>query len=153
MSDQNAFHFSGRLTRDVQLSYTPSQTAVADVGVAIGRKYKDKDEVVFLDLRIWGAMAETWNKYFRKGSFVIASGRLAMDQWTGQDGAKRTKLRCIVENFTFPPLQSKPAPESPPAGGNYEDAPGEPQEPSWPPPGEVSGPPRGSQAADDEIPF
>jgi single-strand DNA-binding protein len=139
VSDQNAYHFTGRLTRDIQLSYTPSGIAVADVGVAIGRKYKEKEEVVFLDLRIWGVQAETWNKYFRKGSFVIASGRLMMDQWTGQDGAKRSKLRCVIEDFTFPPRaqpnnaalpsggkdgQGRPPAdqpgEQPPAGENYD---------------------------------
>ncbi len=146
MSDQNSYHFTGRLTRDIQLTHTSSGTAVADVGIAIGRKFKDKEETVFLDLRVWGAMGELWNKHLHKGSFVIASGRLELDQWTGQDGAKRSKIRCVVESFTFPPLPNA-GHNNPPAGENYPESDQPPQ------PGVVSGPPRGEPVADSEIPF
>ena len=146
MSDQNKYNFTGRLTRDIQLSYTPNSKAVADVGVAIGRKYKDKDEVVFLDLQLWGSMAETWSKYFHKGSFVIASGRLSMDQWTDKDGQKRSKLRCVVDDFTFPPQQA--------AGGSKQSQNEQQQEEPAPQPWTPSGPERqGGPVPDEDIPW
>lgn len=156
MASFNKILLMGNLTRDPQLSYTPSQTAVVDFGLATNRKWNDqsgqqREEVCFVDCRAFGKTAENINKFFKKGRPIFVEGRLSFDQWTGQDGVKRSKHRVTVELFTFLPGGQQAG--GPPAGGNYEDAPGEPQEPSWPQAGTVSGPPRGSQVPDDDIPF
>jgi len=96
----------GYLTRDPKLSYTPSQTPVADFGIATNRKWKgndgnDKEEVCFVDLRAFGRTAETINQYLHKGNPVFIEGRLTFDSWTAQDGSKRSKHRVTVENFQF----------------------------------------------------
>jgi len=96
----------GNLTRDPQLSYLPSQTAVVDFGLAVNRKWKsregeDRDETCFVDCRAFGRTAENINKYLSKGRPLFVEGRLTFDSWTAQDGTKRSKHRVTVENFQF----------------------------------------------------
>lgn len=98
----------GNLTRDPQLSYLPSQTAVADFGLAINRKYKKQDgsmgeEVCFIDVRAFGKSAENLNKYCKKGHLLFVEGRLQYDSWTAQDGSKKSKHRVLIENFQLMP--------------------------------------------------
>lgn len=106
MASLNKIMLIGNLTRDPQLSYLPSQTAVVDFGLAVNRKYTGKDgtkkeDVCFIDCRAFGKPAETINKYLTKGKSVFLEGRLTFDSWTGQDGAKHSKHRVTVENFQF----------------------------------------------------
>ena len=96
----------GNLTKDLQLSYTPSQTAVVDFGLATNRKWTGKDgekkeEVCFVDCRAFGRTAENINKYLQKGKPVFLEGRLTFDSWTAQDGSKRSKHRVTIESFQF----------------------------------------------------
>lgn len=102
----NKIFILGNLTRDPQLSYTPNQTAVVDFGMATNRKWKgqdgsEKEEVCFIDCRMFGKRAEVINKYCKKGEKLLVEGRLTFDQWEAQDGTKRTKHRINVENFEF----------------------------------------------------
>jgi len=106
MANFNKVILLGNLTRDPQLSYLPSQTPVVDFGLAVNRKWKgqdgqQRDETCFVDCRTFGKPAETINKYCKKGNPLLVEGRLTFDSWTGQDGAKRSKLRVTVENFQF----------------------------------------------------
>jgi single-strand DNA-binding protein len=106
MSNFNKVMLMGNLTRDPQLTYTPSQTAVADFGLATNRKWTGKDgaqktETCFIDCRAFGRQAENVNKYLKKGSPLFVEGRLTFDTWTAQDGTKRSKHRVTVENFRF----------------------------------------------------
>ena len=104
----NKIFLIGNLTRDPQLSYTPNQTAVVDFGIAVNRKWKgqdgsEKDDVCFVDCRMFGKRAEVINKYMSKGKPLFIEGRLSYDQWEAQDGTKRSKHRVTVENFQFMP--------------------------------------------------
>jgi single-strand DNA-binding protein len=108
MANFNKVILMGNLTRDPQLSYLPSQTAVVDFGIATNRRWTGQDgqprnETCFVDCRAFGKPAETINKYCRKGRLLMVEGRLTFDSWTGKDGAKRSKLRVTVENFQFLP--------------------------------------------------
>jgi len=97
----------GNLTRDIELRYTPSGTAVAKFGLATNRVYSDpvtkekKQEVMFIDITVFGRAAETANQYLRKGSQVLVEGRLSLNQWTDQTGQKRSKHEIIAENVKF----------------------------------------------------
>jgi single-strand DNA-binding protein len=97
----------GNLTRDIELRYTPSGTAVAKFGLATNRVYSDpvtkekKQEVMFIDITVFGRAAETANQYLKKGSQVLVEGRLSLNQWTGQDGQKRSKHEIIAEQVKF----------------------------------------------------
>jgi single-strand DNA-binding protein len=106
MANYNKVLLIGNLTRDPQLSYLPSQTAVVDFGIASNRRWKGKDgsnkeSTCFIDCRAFGATAETINKYLSKGRSIFVEGRLDFDSWTAQDGTKRSKHRITVENFQF----------------------------------------------------
>jgi len=101
----NKVLLAGNLTRDVSLSYLPSQTAVAEFGLAINRNYtvnnEKKQEVCFVDCKAFGKPAETLGKYCKKGNPLFVSGRLTFDSWTNKDGQKCSKLRVTVEEFQF----------------------------------------------------
>jgi single-strand DNA-binding protein len=94
----------GNLTRDVIIKYLQSGTAVGEVGIAVNRRFKtqtgeQKDETMFIDLTFFGRTAEIANQYLRKGSKVLVDGRLVFQQWTAQDGTKRSKHVVTVENL------------------------------------------------------
>ena len=145
MANFNKVLLMGNLTRDPQLSYLPSQTAVVEFGIAVNRKWtgqdgSDREEVCFVDCRAFGKMAENINKYLKKGRPLFVEGRLSFDSWTAQDGTKRSKHRVTVENFQFlgspgganagqaeqgggadsPPAQDEP---QNPGGGKADDIP------------------------------
>ena len=108
MANFNKILLMGNLTRDPQLSYTPSQTAVVDFGLATNRRWTGQDgsqreETCFVDCRAFGRLAENMNKYLTKGRLVFVEGRLTFDTWTAQDGTKRSRHRVTVENFQFLP--------------------------------------------------
>ena len=97
----------GNLTRDVELRYTPSGVAVAKFGLATNRVYKDsvtkenKQEVMFIDITMFGRSAEVANQWLKKGKKVLIEGRLVLDQWTDQMGQKRSKHSVIAEKMQF----------------------------------------------------
>jgi single-strand DNA-binding protein len=94
----------GYLTRDVEIRYSPSGSAIGSVGIATNRKWKSqtgeqRDETMFIDLTFFGRTAEIAHQYIRKGSKVLVDGRLVFQQWTTQDGSKRSKHTITVENL------------------------------------------------------
>lgn len=106
MASYNRIVLVGNLTRDPQLSYTPQNTALCKFGLAMNRKWRDRDgntreEVCFVDCTAFGVRAETFNQYMSKGRSVLVEGRLHLNQWTTQEGDKRSKHEVIVDNFTF----------------------------------------------------
>lgn len=106
MANFNRVILLGNLTRDPELRYLPSNTAVCEFGVAVNRRWRDKDgnqqdEVCFVDVSAWGRQGETIHQYMTKGRQILIEGRLKYDTWTAQDGTKRSKLSVVVENFTF----------------------------------------------------
>ena len=106
MANFNRVILAGNLTRDPQLSYTPSNTAVCEFGMAINRRWRDrdgnnKDEVCFVDLIAYGRTAEVINQYMSKGRAILVEGRLRFRQWTNKEGQNRSKLDVFVDSCTF----------------------------------------------------
>jgi single-strand DNA-binding protein len=107
MANFNKVILLGNLTRDPQLKYLPSQTAVAEFGLAINRKFRtqqgeDREEVTFVDCSAFGKTGELINQYFTKGKPIFIQGRLKYDSWEDkQGGGKRSRMTVIVENFQF----------------------------------------------------
>lgn len=101
----NKITLLGRLTRDIDLKYTPSGVAVAKSAIATSHTFKDKvtgekkEEVCFIDFTIFGRSAEIANQYLKKGSLVLIEGRLVFNQWVGSDGSKRSKHEVVVETL------------------------------------------------------
>ncbi|MFH1748519.1 MAG: single-stranded DNA-binding protein [Planctomycetota bacterium] len=106
MANFNKVILMGNLTRDPQLKYLPSNTAVCEFGLAVNRKWRDrdgnlKDETCFVEVSAFARQAENINQYMAKGRAILVEGRLRYDSWTGQDGQKRSKLSVIAETFQF----------------------------------------------------
>ncbi len=106
MASFNRIILVGNLTRDPQLSYTPSNVAVCKFGIATNHKWKDREgnareETCFVDCTLFGKGGEVFNQYMSKGRPVLIEGRLKLDQWTTPEGEKRSKHEVMVENFTF----------------------------------------------------
>jgi single-strand DNA-binding protein len=126
MTGFNKVILAGNLTRDPELRYTPSGTAIAKFGLAINRKWKDqsgetKEEVTFVDVDAFGKQAETIGNYLKKGRPILVEGRLKLDQWDDkQTQQKRSRLGVVLESFTFLDSgdrnDSEPQEQSAPAG-------------------------------------
>ena|SRR5687767_13130842 len=107
MASFNKVLLMGNLTRDPQLKYLPSQTAVCEFGLACNRKFRtangeDREEVTFVDITAFGKQAEVLNQYMTKGKPLFIEGRLKYDQWEDKNGGgKRSKLTVVVDNFQF----------------------------------------------------
>jgi single-strand DNA-binding protein len=107
MASFNKVILLGNITRDVQLKYLPSQTAVAEFGIACNRKFRtaqgeDREEVTFVDVTAFGKQAEVLNQYMSKGKPIFIEGRLKYDTWDDKNGGgKRSKLTVVIENFQF----------------------------------------------------
>lgn len=152
MANLNKVFLIGNLTRDPELRYTPSGTAVAEFGLAVNRTWNDRDgqkkeEVCFVDLQAWARSAEVISEYCRKGRPLFVEGRLRYETWEGRDGQKRSKLRIVVENFQF--LGGR-RDENKDSGGQRTARPSAPPPPSGPPGDEPSQAP---YQVDDDIPF
>ena len=114
----NYVALGGNITKDIQLSYTPNQVAVANFGIAVNKKYKDKESVLFIETVAFGKTAENLNKYLKKGDPLFISGELQLDQWE-KDGQKHSKHKVLVQSFQFisqgekteRPPANKPEPE------------------------------------------
>src|SRR3954447_514612 len=102
MASFNRVILVGNLTRDPELRYIPSGTAVSDIGIAVNDRVKRGDqwvdETTFVDVTLWGRTAEVANEYTSKGSPVLIEGRLKLDRWE-KDGQKHTKLKVTADKL------------------------------------------------------
>lgn len=102
MASYNRVVLVGNLTRDPELRYIPSGTAVSDIGLAVNDRVKRGDqwvdEATFVDITLWGRTAEVANEYLSKGSPVLIEGRLKLDTWE-KDGQKFSKLKVVGERM------------------------------------------------------
>ncbi|MCC6426016.1 MAG: single-stranded DNA-binding protein [Phycisphaerales bacterium] len=95
----------GNLTRDPELRHTSGNQAVANIGIAVNRRWRtpegeQREETTFVDCEAWGRTAEVICQYLTKGRPVFIEGRLKLDQWE-KEGQKFSKLRVVIENFQF----------------------------------------------------
>jgi single-strand DNA-binding protein len=104
MANLNKVMIIGNVTRDPEVKYTPKGSAVTDLGIAVNRSYKvgeeRKEEVTYVDVTLWGRLAEIAGEYCRKGKPVYIEGRLQLDSWEDKaSGQKRSKLRVVGEEM------------------------------------------------------
>ena len=136
----NRVTIAGNLTRDPEVRFLAGERAVAHFGIAINRRWKDKDgqpqeEAVFVDCEAWGRTAELVGQYLTKGSGAFIEGRLKLDAWEDKDGQKRSKLKVVADSVQFtsgkgdgaaPAADAPKAPTratAPSGGGFIEDQP------------------------------
>ena len=98
MASYNKVILIGNLTRDPEMKYIPSGTAVTNFGLAVNERYTDrqtgeqKESPCFVEVAAWGRQAEIVNEYLSKGSPVFLEGSLKFDSWEAEDGTKRNRL-------------------------------------------------------------
>lgn len=102
MADINRVILVGRLTRDAELKYTGTGSAVSKFSLAINRRKKSGDqwveEVNYFDVVVWGKTAESLSKYLTKGKQVGVDGELRQNRWE-QDGQARSKVEVHATNI------------------------------------------------------
>jgi single-strand DNA-binding protein len=103
MASYNRVILVGNLTRDPELRYIPSGTAVSDIGLAVNDRTKKDgqwvEETTFVEVTLWARTAEIANEYLSKGSSVLIEGRLKLDSWENSEGQKRSKLRVVADRM------------------------------------------------------
>ena len=159
MASYNRVILLGNVTRDPELRYIASGTAVTDIGLAVNDRRKTAsgewvEETTFVDVTLWGRTAEIAGEYVTKGSPLLIEGRLKLDTWE-KDGKKNSKLRVVCDRMQLLGSRSGEGGRGPKArvsagrgagaaqsgadefdqSSSYDDMPG------------------GGPAADDDIPF
>ncbi|MAI66635.1 MAG: single-stranded DNA-binding protein [Phycisphaerae bacterium] len=126
MATYNKVLIMGNLTRDPELKQTPNNQSVAQIGLALNRKFKDREgnmreEVTYVECEAWGRTAEVMSQYLSKGKPVFIEGRLKLDQWQDKDGNNRSKMKVVIESFQF--IDSKGGQSSQPPANTTNPAP------------------------------
>jgi single-strand DNA-binding protein len=155
MASYNRVILVGNLTRDPELRYIQSGSAVADVTLAVNDRRKNAngewvEETTFVDVTLWARTAEIASEYLSKGSPVLIEGRLKLDRWENKEGQKQSKLRVVGERMQMLGAKGEgrggPAPAGkPPARQNSEYSQPAPPDDMEVPVQDMPGP--------DEIPF
>src|SRR5580692_4898472 len=120
MASFNRVILLGNVTRDPELRYIASGSAVTDIGLAVNDRRKGPngdwiEETTFVDVTLWGRTAEIASEYLSKGSPVLIEGRLKLDTWE-KDGKKNSKLRVVGERMQL--LGAKGGGGGPGGGGS-----------------------------------
>ena len=134
MIEFNKVFLCGRLTRDPELKYLPSGTAVCEMRIASGRNYTErasgerKEETLFINVTAWTKTAEFCNEYMHKGSAIFIEGRLKHETWTDKEGKNRERISVVADRVQFGESKAEAqARGSGSEGGSYsreESAPG-----------------------------
>ena len=157
MASYNRVILMGNLTRDPEMRYVPSGTAVTNFGLAMNERYTDRqtgeqrENTCFVDIEAWGRQAEIANEYLSKGRPVFIEGALKFDSWEAEDGSKRNRLSVRAFRIQF--IGGRPDGDE--MGGGYANA--QPAAaPTQSAPYQEAPAPQASSAppaTDDDIPF
>ena len=103
MAFDNTVTVVGNVTRDPELRFTPSGQAVASFGVAVNRRWQNRqtqeweEAVSFFDITCWGQLAENVAESVQKGTRVVVDGRLDQRSWETEQGDKRSKVEIVAD--------------------------------------------------------
>ena len=106
MLNYNKFVGVGNLTKDPETTTTKSGTKIATMRIAMNHTYKDnehnkQEDVCYVDVKAFGARADTVEKYCKKGRSILVEGRLAFDSWEDKEGNKRSKHYIVLDQLGF----------------------------------------------------
>ncbi len=106
MANLNKVFLIGNLTRDAELRYTPANVAVANLGLAVNRRFRDKngefkEDVCFLTVTVWDKQAQACCEFLQKGSPIFVEGVLQSRSWETPDGQKRSTIDVRAERIQF----------------------------------------------------
>lgn len=91
----------GRLTKDPELSFTPSQTALCKFTIAVDRQSKEEKTADFIRIVVWGKQAENCDRYLFKGKQVAVNGRIQTGSYKDRDGKTVYTTDVIANNVEF----------------------------------------------------
>ncbi len=91
----------GRLTKDPEMSYTQSQTAICKFTIAVDRQSKEEKTADFIRIVVWGKQAETCDRYLYKGKQVAVNGRIQTGSYKDKDGKMVYTTDVIAFNVEF----------------------------------------------------
>ena len=100
----NKVFLIGRLTRDPELRYTGSNTAVASFSLAVNRKFTNQAgerEADFINIVVWRKQAENVKNYLTQGSQVAIDGRIQTRSYDDNEGKKRYVTEVVADNVEF----------------------------------------------------
>lgn len=108
MANLNRVFMMGHVTRDLSLRRTPGGATVTTLGLAVnsvhGSGADKKEEVIFIDVNVWGKTAENCVAYLKKGSPVFVEGRLISRAWDDKEsGQKKYKTEITASSIQFLP--------------------------------------------------
>lgn len=161
----NRVELIGNLTRDPELRFTSTGSAVCTFGLATNRSYivdgERKEDVDFHKIVAWNKLAELCNQLLKKGSKVFISGRLQYREWEGQDKIKRRDAEIVLEDMILiTPKNGAPYQEETPAeapkteSAAQETPPSQPLEtPSKTDDNAAPVPPQAEEKVEDDLPF
>jgi len=160
MASLNKVFLIGNLTRDPELRYVPSGSAVATFTLAVNRVYttqtgEKKEQASFIRIVVWGRRAEVCGEYLVKGSPIFVEGRLQSRDWEAQDGQKRNTVEVVADNIQFLKMGEKHGSS---AAGKQASTPEEVEtinlsEEAQPQPSKLGMNNDKSTAPDEEVPF
>ena len=103
MANGNTVTIIGNITRDPELRFTPSGQANATFGVAVNRRWQNRqsgdweEATSFFNVVAWRELAENVSESLGKGARVIVTGRLEQRSWETQDGDKRSVVEVEAD--------------------------------------------------------
>jgi single-strand DNA-binding protein len=108
----NKVFLVGNLTKDPELRYTPQGAAVSTIRIAVNTPFKDKGgqlqkDTCFVNIVVWGQMAENCNQYLQKGRQVFVDGRLQSRSWQNNEGQNRSVIEVRAARVQFMPRAVK----------------------------------------------
>lgn len=159
MANLNKVMLIGNLTRDPEIKYTPKGMAIAQLGLAINRNWTNdggekQEETTFVDVDLFGRLAEIAGEYLKKGRPVYIEGRLRLESWDDkQSGQKRTKMKVVGEQLQLLGTRDGGGSEAKGGGDEYSVSRPASRPPSRPAPAPRPPVDPDLDAAEDDIPF
>lgn len=152
-NDLNRHECIGRLGKDPELKFMPSGEAVANISIACGKSWKDKESGQKQERTTWvryvafGKLAEIIGEYLKKGSKVYLSGELRVRKWQAQDGSDRYSTEIVASEMQMLDSRGGEQSQGGPAPQNNQASP--------PPQNQPNGAhdSNGFDSFDDDIPF
>ena len=94
----NTILMIGRITKDIELRYTPSNKAVAEITLAVNN---GKDDTTFIRLTAFDKLAELVNKYCKKGDLIGTQSIIKNHNWEDKNGNKHYEYSFIINKISF----------------------------------------------------
>jgi len=106
MASLNKVFLIGNLTKDPVVRKMPSGEDVADMRLAVNRRFRDKsgkdrEETLYINVTVFGSRAGVVGKYLRTGSPILIEGRLKYEEWADREGKRQSRISVVAENFEF----------------------------------------------------